>query len=189
MNKKWHPFNVVGTRTLSDKGGSCVKVSFGLARVNTPQLMSPSHLCLDFFSTCDSSKLVRRTSEDFPWSCGDWRCHLWTENNGRLSRRCSLKWRNLAANWRKWAADIFQHHHNGPLCRVEQRENGVKLWNDCVTSLLMLAFKCLSAWKTGGANRLRCYRPGKNPGWALTHFCGSMIALLSRLSHTELPQN
>lgn len=65
MNKKWHQFNVVGKRTLLDKGRGRVKVSFGLAHVKTLQLMSPPHLCLDF-SLCDWSKLVKRTSEDFP---------------------------------------------------------------------------------------------------------------------------
>lgn len=49
MNKKWHQFNVVDERTLSDKDKSRVKVSFGLAHVKTLQLMSPPYLSLDFF--------------------------------------------------------------------------------------------------------------------------------------------
>lgn len=40
-----------------------------------------------------------------------------------------------------------QHCHNGLLCHVVQWENAVKLRNDCVMSLLTVAFKCLSAWK------------------------------------------
>lgn len=40
-----------------------------------------------------------------------------------------------------------QHRLNGLLCWVLQWENAKKLWNDCVTSLLLLAYNCLTAWK------------------------------------------
>lgn len=49
MNPKWHQFNVVDKRTLPDKGKSCVKVILGLTHVKTLQLVSPTHLSLDFF--------------------------------------------------------------------------------------------------------------------------------------------
>lgn len=56
-------------------------------------------------------------------------------------------------------------------------KNAVKLWNDCVMSLLMLAFKCLSAWKLKASN---INGLGKTLD-KLSYDCESTITFLSRV--------
>lgn len=163
MNTKWHRIKVTDKGTIGRlylyKGKSRVTVFLWI-----------------FFSTWDGSKLIRKTSEDFTRSWSDWRCHLWTENNGNLSHRCSLEQQTGGNGLQTHLNTATRSQWTTVLGSAVRKCQKVVEW--LCNVLAAVGIQLFDSLETEGANRLRYKRPGKTQD-KLSYYRVSTITFLS----------